>query len=219
MRSFPKYAVAAFVLLALALLFQPASYAQITGTITGSVYDKTGAVVPNANVSLINQASQDTRLTVSNGDGYFAFGSVNPGTYTIKVELKGFKSFQQKDIILQASDKRNVVATLEVGAAVETVTVEAQTELTPVDSGARSLDLTATDYNRLPMVTRNATELLRTLPGVITVGNGTSNGANSSMDFSGVGAAGSSVGNGVSAAGVPYRGGTALLMDGTNILD
>jgi hypothetical protein len=219
MRSVARYALASFLLLALAIMFTPASYAQISGTITGSVYDKTGAVVPNANVTLINQASADVRTTVSNGDGYFAFGSVQIGTYTVKVELKGFKTFQQKDIVLQASDKRNVNATLEIGQAAETITVEAQTDLTPVDSGARSLDLTDVDYARMPMITRNAAELLRTLPGVITVGNGTSNGASSSMDFSGVGAAGSSVGNGVSAAGVPYRGGTALLMDGTNILD
>lgn len=207
------------MLLALALLFQPASYAQITGTITGAVYDSTGAVVPNANVSLINQDTADVRTTVSNGDGYFGFGTVLIGTYTVKVEMKGFKTFQQKDLILKASDHQDVKATLEIGQAVETVTVEAHTDLTPVDSGARSLDLSIQDYDRLPMITRNASELLRTLPGVITVGNGASNGSSSSMDFSGVGAAGSSVGNGISAGGVPYRGGTALLMDGTNILD
>jgi hypothetical protein len=219
MRSVAKYAVAAFVLLALALLFQPASYAQINGTITGSVYDTTGAVIPGANVTLLNQASGDKRASVSNSDGHFAFGSVPPGTYTIKVEIKGFKTFLQPDLVLQASDTRNVAATLEVGQTIETVTVEAHTDLTPVDSGARSLDLTESDYSKLPMITRNAAELLRTLPGAITVGNGASNGSNSSMDFSGVGSAGSSVGNGVSEAGVPYRGGTALLMDGTNIID
>jgi hypothetical protein len=218
--SFLRKCVASAALLLAALFaFTPASHAQITGTITGSVADSSGAVVPGATVTLTNQDSKDRRVTVSNGEGYFSFGSVFPGTYTVKVEFKGFKSFEQKDLSLQVSDKRTVNATLEVGQTTDVVTVEAHTDLTPVDSGARSLDLTAEDYNRLPMITRNASELLRTLPGVVTVGNGTTNGASSSMDFSGVGAAGSSVGNGLSMSGVPYRGGTSLLMDGTNILD
>ena len=214
-----KYFTRALLLFAAFLLLIPAAHAQITGTVTGTVSDTSGAIIPGASISLMNEASKDIRGTVSDSAGYFAFASVSPGTYTIRIQMKGFKAFEQNGFVLQASDKRNINATLTVGQSTETVTVEAHTDLTPVDSGAHSLDLTATDYNRLPMITRNASELLRTLPGVITVGNGASNGSNSSMDFSGVGAAGSSVGNGVSAAGVPYRGGTALLMDGTNILD
>jgi hypothetical protein len=214
-----RYVARVVVLLGALLMVQPAAHAQITGTVTGTVADSSGAVIPGATVTLTNEASKDVRTTVSDSAGYFAFPGVLPGTYTIKVEMKGFKTFEQNGLALQASDKRNVNATLTVGQTSETVTVEAHTDLTPVDSPSHSLDLTETDYSRLPMITRNASELLRTLPGVITVGNGASNGSNSSMDFSGVGAAGSSVGNGVSASGVPYRGGTALLMDGTNILD
>src|SRR5579862_8613824 len=213
------FATRALLLFAAFLLLIPAAHAQITGTITGTVSDTSGGIIPGASVSLLNEATKDIRGTVSDTAGYFAFPAVSPGTYTVRIQMKGFKAFEQSGFVLQASDKRNLNATLTVGQSTETVTVEAHTDLTPVDSGAHSLDLTDTDYERLPMITRNASELLRTLPGVITVGNGASNGSNSSMDFSGVGAAGSSVGNGVSAAGVPYRGGTALLMDGTNILD
>jgi len=218
--SYFKKTLASFaVLLAMLFVFLPTTQAQITGTITGSVADSSGAVVPGATVTLTNQDSRDRRVTVSNGEGYFSFASVVPGTYSVKVEFKGFKTFDQKDLVLQASDKRTVNATLEVGQTTDVVTVEAHTDLTPVDSGARSLDLTAEDYAKLPMVTRNASELLRTLPGAVTTGNGTTNGASGGMDFSQTGAAGSSVGNGVSIGGVPYRGGTSLLMDGTNILD
>jgi Carboxypeptidase regulatory-like domain len=214
-----RFALTAFIVVAALCILAPISQAQNTGTITGTVYDKSGAVVPGASVSLINEESADVRSTVSNSDGVFAFGTVPPGTFSVKIEAKGFKTWESKGLALQATDKRSVIATLDVGQSSETVTVEAHTDITPVDSGARSLNLTAVDYNRLPMITRNAAELLRTLPGVITIGNGVTNGANSSMDFSGVGAAGSSVGNGVSAGGVPYRGGTQLEMDGTNILD
>ena len=209
----------AIAVLAMLFLFLPAAHAQITGTITGTVYDITGAVIPGASVSVPELSSQSVRATTSDSAGYFTFASLPPGTYTLKVESKGFKTFEQPNIALQASDKRNINATLEVGQATETVTIEAHTEIVPVDSGAQSVDFTAGEINRLPMITRNATEVLRDLPGAVTVGNGASNGSNSSMDFEGVGAAGSSVGNGVSVGGAPYRGGTALLMDGTNILD
>jgi hypothetical protein len=214
-----RFAATAVAVLAILFLFLPAAHAQITGTITGTVYDNTGAVIPGANVTITEQATQSVRTTVSDSAGYFAFPSLAPGTYTVKVAAKGFKSFEQPGIMLQASDKRNVNATLEVGQTTETVTIEAHTDIVPVDSGAQSLDLTATDMARFPTITRNASEVLRGLPGAVTVGAGTNNGAGSSMDFSGTGAAGSSVGNGVSIGGAPYRGGTALLMDGTNILD
>ncbi len=212
-------AAIAFVIFAALCIAVPMAQAQNTGTIVGSVYDKTGAVVPDASVRLINQATQDERKTVSNGEGFFTFGTVLPGFYTVKVEAKGFKSFIQVDLELRTTDKRQVIATLELGQATETVTVEARTDIIPVESGARSMDLTAADYEKLPMITRNAAELIRTLPGVITIGNGTTNGQSGGMDFTNVGNAQGSVGNGVSAAGAPYRGGTSLLMDGTNIID
>ncbi|HEX5424265.1 MAG TPA: TonB-dependent receptor, partial [Candidatus Acidoferrales bacterium] len=214
-----RFVAIAAAVFAMLFLFLPAAHAQITGTITGTVYDNTGAVIPGASVTATEQSSGSVRTTTSDSAGYFTFASLLPGTYTVKVEAKGFKGFAQPGIVLQASDKRNINATLEVGQTTETVTIEAHTDIVPVDSGAQSLDFTSGEISKLPMITRNATEVLRALPGAVTVGNGASNGANSSMDFEGVGAAGSSVGNGVSMGGVPYRGGTALLMDGTNILD
>ena len=214
-----RFAGVALAVLAILFLFLPAAHAQITGTITGTVYDNSGAIVPGASVSLINQASQDVRTTLSTSEGYFAFPSVLIGTYTVKVEAKGFKAFQQADIVVQAGDKRNVNATLTVGQTTEVVTVEARTDVIPVDSPAHALDLSAQDFNRLPMISRNATQLLAALPGAIVVANGSSNGAQSSFDQSTVGVVGSIVGNGVSIAGAPYRGGSQLLMDGTNIID
>ncbi|HKN61861.1 MAG TPA: TonB-dependent receptor [Candidatus Acidoferrales bacterium] len=214
-----RFAVTAFAVLAALFLFSPVSHAQITGTITGTVSDSSGAVVPGASVSLMNEASKDIRGTVSDSSGYFAFAGVLPGTYTVRVESKGFKAYQQSSVSLEASDKRNVNITLAVGQTTETVTVEAHTDLVPVDSGARSFDLTSQDFQRLPMISRNASELLMSLPGAVVTPNGNSSSAQGGMDFTQSGSVGSSIGNGVSISGAPYRGGTALLMDGTNIID
>ena len=97
-----RFAVTAFVVLAALFLFSPVSHAQITGTITGTVADSSGAVVPGASVSLMNEASKDIRGTVSDSAGYFAFAGVLPGTYTVRVESKGFKAYQQSTISLEA---------------------------------------------------------------------------------------------------------------------
>lgn len=214
-----RFALTAVAVVAMLFVCLPAAHAQITGTITGTVYDNTGAVIPGANVTLMDQATRTTRSTISDSAGYFAFPSVNPGTYTVKVEAKGFKAFAQPGIVLQATDKRNVNATLDVGQTTETVTIEAHTDIVPVDSGARTLDLTAQDFSRLPMISRNASELLTGLPGAVMTPNGTASGASGGTDFTQVSSVGSNIGNGVSIAGAPYRGGTSLLMDGTNIID
>jgi hypothetical protein len=64
------------------MLTQPKLFAQSTGTVTGTVYDQSGAVVPKANVELVNDATKDTRKSTTNSDGYFSFASIQPGAYT-----------------------------------------------------------------------------------------------------------------------------------------
>ena len=75
-KSWIELAAIAFVIFTSLCIAVPIAQAQNAGTIVGSVYDTTGAVVPNATVKLINQASQDERGTVSNGEGFFTFGTV-----------------------------------------------------------------------------------------------------------------------------------------------
>src|SRR5689334_11110741 len=85
----------AMVLVTLVSPFQPAVLAQTTtATLTGTVFDASGAVVADAAVSLKNQASGDLRTTTSNGEGYFTFAAVPPGTYSVIVEKDGFSTWQ-----------------------------------------------------------------------------------------------------------------------------
>lgn len=115
-----------------------AGNAQTTNaTLTGTVFDSSGAVVPKANVILTNESSGDLRRTVSNSDGYFTFAAVPPASYTIRVEMAGFAAWETTSVVLNASDKRNVSGIkLTPGAAKETITVEATAaQITPIDSG------------------------------------------------------------------------------------
>src|SRR5580704_11503591 len=129
------------------LLIAPVIHAQITGTLTGTALDQSGAVVPQAKITLLNQASRDTRSTTSNAVGYFTFAGVVPGTYAVTVEAAGFKTWRQTDITMDPGDIRKVEGiNLQAGTISETVTVEAVAgEVNPVDSGERSSVLTTKD--------------------------------------------------------------------------
>ena len=131
----------AAILVTLVSPFQPSALAQTTtATLTGTVFDASGAVVADAAVSLKNQASGDLRTTASNGEGYFTFAAVPPATYSVTVEKEGFKAWEAKGIVLNSADKRNMIGIkLEPGAKTETVFVEAAFEaITPTDSGEKS---------------------------------------------------------------------------------
>ncbi|MBZ5656255.1 MAG: carboxypeptidase regulatory-like domain-containing protein [Acidobacteriia bacterium] len=202
-----------------ALLAAPHAQAQITGTLTGTVTDQVGAAIPKANVTLVNQATNDTRHTVSNGVGYFSFSGLVPSVYTLKVEMANFKTWQHAEITINPGDVRNISdIKMEIGAATEVVSVEAVAgEVKPVDSGERSSVITSKDLDRIAFQGRNVGELIKILPGVTSTGGNFAN-ANQ-FNYLNAGSQGSAVGNGLNANGAPNRGGTALISDGVNIID
>ena len=165
--------VLAAVFLVFAFLGQPAALAQTTSaTLTGTVLDASGAVVGGAKVTLRNEASGDSRDTVSNGEGYFTFASVPPATYTVSVEKEGFKVWEAKDIVLNSADKRNVIGIkLEPGAKTETVIVEAAFEaITPTDSGEKSELINQHILQNVAIVGQNAAEFIKIMPGLTYTG-------------------------------------------------
>src|SRR5437867_5894759 len=203
--------VAAFVLFLAAF-----ASAQSTGTVTGTVEDQSGAVVAKAKVTLHNEGTGDNRETVSNDSGYFSFGTVNPGAYTIKVSAANFKSFERKGLAVRPGDVRNVSdIALQVGTSSDIIEVTGVAdEIAPTDSGERSSVLTSKQIENLSLEGRDATELIRSLPG-FAVYNGLQNKA---QDFTVVSPTGGAVGQGYVGNGAPYRGGTDIISDGAHIL-
>jgi hypothetical protein len=211
----PHILVALFAL----LLFLPAMHGQTTAQLSGVVTDPTGAIVPGATVTLVNEATQDSRVVVTNGAGLYSFPALLPSSYTLKVTAKGFEPKDLTGIILHAGDQRAVPAfVLTLGSETETVTVQAAGEMIPEDSGQREDVLTAKDIENLALQGRDTTELLKVLPGATTISGGLTQNNPSFSDLN-VSANESSIGNGINLNGVPNRGGTALLSDGVSILD
>src|SRR6266852_1205869 len=118
----PSAAVAAWFL---AGLLQGTSFGQaITGSISGVVEDSSGAAVPSAKVTLIDNDTRVERGAPVNDHGDFVFNSVPPGEYTIKIEASGFKTFLIPAINLTASEKLPLPRTvLQVGTLQDTVVV------------------------------------------------------------------------------------------------
>ena len=196
----------------------PVMHAQTTAQLSGTVQDSTGAVIPGAQVKLVNTANQDTRIATTNSAGLFAFPSLVPGTYSVQVSAKGFNSKQVTGIVLNAADTREVPAiVLAVGSSVESVTVQAQAQLIPTTTGARSEVLDYKDIQNVALEGRDVTEMLKVLPGVVESPNGLSNGPSFSAIT--VTAQTSSIGNGLNISGAEYRGPQTLLSDGVNVID
>ena len=208
------------LLAALLLLFAlPALHAQTTAQISGIVTDTTGAVIPGATVTLVNEATQDTRVVKANGEGLYSFPALLPSSYTIKASAKGFEPKSLTGLILHAGDERSIPAlTLAIGSETQTVTVEAAGEMIPQDNGARSDILSSKDIENLALEGRDTTELLKVLPGATTMSGGLTQNNPSFSDLS-ISANESAIGTGIALNGVPNRGGTALLSDGVSVLD
>ena len=122
----------AFVYLFVFSLAGRALYAQGTGTIHGSVTDPATAAVTNAKVTAILEERGTTRGVSTDSQGNYVFPLLPVGTYTVKVEVSGFKSFVQSGIDLSTNDNARVDAQLELGNTTQSVSVTAEAPM--VDS-------------------------------------------------------------------------------------
>jgi hypothetical protein len=156
----------------------------IYGTITGTVYDPSGAVVANANVVLKNVASGDVRRGATNSDGYFSFSSVPTGSYSITVEAAGFEKTVTEGIELSGAASLNFPIKLTIGASTTEVKVEGVADqIIATDSGEKSITLTEKQLQDFSIVGRNAAEFIKILPGFAPRNAG--DGLKSGSDFSG----------------------------------
>jgi hypothetical protein len=139
-----------------------------TASIRGNIQDPSGGVLPGATVTVTNQGTKAVQTTVSDDRGQYLVVGLFPGTYDMRVELSGFKSYERKNISLSPNDIRGLDVRLDVGQQSETITVTATQEVIQTQTGAREGVLTAKQIDNLSVIGRSALELLRILPGVVT---------------------------------------------------
>ena len=173
-----RYVCAAVFVCSLLLGECPAFAQSIFATLTGVVSDPQGAVVPNAKIVLRDASSGSTRDTVTNGEGYYTFASVPVGSYNLTVDAAGFRKYEAKGVSLGGGEQRSVNVALAVGAAGETVQVDAVNSTVAVtDSGEKSFALETKELQNFTQVGSNAAEYIKIVPG-FGITNGTSNKSN-----------------------------------------
>jgi hypothetical protein len=151
----------------LLLLWAVPAAAQDTGTITGTVVDNQKQVIPGASVTLTHELSGSARTATSDPRGEFTFQGVAPATYTVKVELSGFKTFERRGNVLNASTRMDLGRlVLDVGPLTETITVEATGARVETSNSDYSGLLTSTQISQIQTKGRDVMSLLRLLPGV-----------------------------------------------------
>ena len=152
----------------LALLLAAPLLAQDTrGKVQGAVTDATGAVVVSASTTLINSETGVTTAQATGNTGRYLFDFVIPGSYTVKVEMSGFKAAIQKNILVQTRGDVTVDVRLEVGVTSDAVTVEDSPVAVQFNTSTMGLTLDTKMTNSLPIIHRNPFLLASLDPAVV----------------------------------------------------
>jgi hypothetical protein len=127
------------------------------GTITGTVTDPTGAVVPNATIQITNSDTSAVYKVATTTTGNYTLANLPVGTYVLTVEASGFKKFERPGLVVQVAETERVDAVLQVGASTDTVTVSAEAPLLKTESGEVSHQVDYEAVDQLPLFTTNGT--------------------------------------------------------------
>lgn len=143
-----------------------------TGTITGTVTDATGAVVPGAIVTAINQSTGIERTAAANGAGSYVIPTLQIGDYRVRVIHSGFKTVTQEHVHLDVDTTATVNFTLEVGTTEQSVTVNAAPPAVQTNSGEMGNIATGAQVSELSFNGRNFSQILSLGTGVASKQNG-----------------------------------------------
>jgi hypothetical protein len=155
-----KIRMSALVFVILAAMANVTVAQRTTATFAGIVQDPTGAVLPGAGAELMNEGTSATIERVTNETGEFLFDFVPVGTYTLKIKLPGFKTYESLGIPLGAAQNVRRTYTLEVGSVTDNVTVTGDAPLVNTISPEQRFTLDSLQVANLPMINRNITNVI-----------------------------------------------------------
>lgn len=193
-----------FLLICLATTISAQSY---QGGIRGSVKDPGGASIGTARISIVDEATNVSRATLTNDTGEYVFQSVNPATYTMVVESPGFTKFERKGVIVATQSFLTIDIKLAVGEVSQSINVTEEVPLMETANASTGQVIDAQKMTDLPNLGRNPFMFAKLAPNVVQAGDPR---FNRMQDQSGSSA--------ISIAGGPIRGNNYLL-DGVPITD
>ncbi|HEY3837478.1 MAG TPA: carboxypeptidase-like regulatory domain-containing protein, partial [Bryobacteraceae bacterium] len=166
------------IVLAATLIFPVALFAQLTTTtVSGTVTDPSGAVVADAIVSAIETSTGNSVRAQSNAAGFYVLTGLLPGKYRVRIEKPGFQTAVQEAVTVEVNRPVTLNVGLQVGAAAQTVQVEASSEQVDLRSQTLSYDVNTQMVTELPLNGRNVLQLMQLAPDASPIG--TSGGSSS----------------------------------------
>jgi len=132
---------------------------QETGRVTGQVKDQSGAVIPGASITIMNMATNAERKAISGSDGSYVVTSLQPGNYSVTVEMPGFNS-AKKQVVVPVGGVANLDFSLTVGAIQTTVVVSEQAVQVDTETQTLANIVTTKQVLDLPTLTRNPYDLV-----------------------------------------------------------
>ena len=139
-------------------------WAQFGASLQGTVTDSSGAVVPNANVTLTSRETNKKLTATSSGEGFYRFTGLAPGPYSLNVQAPNFKS-SAMDVAVRAEQSQGANVTLTPGTVAETVNVSGDAAtLVQTENAQIGTELSTREIQSLPQFGRDPYELLRLTP-------------------------------------------------------
>ena len=155
------------VLVSLLLMVPSFSPAQdATGRIVGTISDATGAVIPNVQVTVIDTATEVSRKTTTNQDGYYQVLALPIGAYRVSAEHEGFRTFVSDQNKLQINQALRIDVKLEVGSVAQTVDVGGQAAPVETVNATLGQSVTGRTLTNMPLNGRDVLDLAALQPGV-----------------------------------------------------
>ncbi|MBV8817567.1 MAG: carboxypeptidase regulatory-like domain-containing protein, partial [Acidobacteriaceae bacterium] len=148
------------------------AFADVTGRVSGTIKDPSGALIPQVQVDIVNEDTGIRETTRSNDQGFYAFPSLAVGKWDLEVRHQGFKEYRQNRLVLDVNTSLTVDVVLTLGSENQTVVVEAlpvQVETTSTQMGEV---ITTAKMETVPLNGRSYTDLLALQPGVAPVSSG-----------------------------------------------
>ena len=159
-RALLRWLVAVVLIAAAAFAPERASAQVLYGSIVGNVTDANGAVVPGAAVTATDQGTGVSKTTRTDQSGTYQFVDLQAGTYTLKVAVSGFKTFERRDLPVVTNNTTRTDVALEAGSMEQSVTITGEAPTLQTDRAEVRTDVTTKELENLPVpIGRNYQQL------------------------------------------------------------
>jgi hypothetical protein len=164
--NFKRFTIATFFCCTLALASSPL-LGQSTGSLSGTVQDRSGAVLPGASVTATSQGTSAARETKTDDTGHYLIPLLPVGVYSIQVNAQGFQPVDQKDVTLQVDESKEVDFSMSPATVQQTVEVSATAVTVNTSNASLGQVITAQQVAELPLNGRNFVQLATLTPGTV----------------------------------------------------